>query len=379
MRATPKVIAGAACNDRGRRSVYSDFGKAVWCAFPSSDFGHAPFNHPDPLTPGIWTTDRHGGAGYNVGQAADGDAAGDYTNSFGGTSSACPGAAGVAALVLSVNPALTSQGVRDVLKRACDRIDPSGGQYDAAGHSAKYGFGRLNALTAVELAKPQPQSGLTVTRTFDTPIPDLQTITAVLDVADSTPVESLVVGVDIKHSFIGDLVITLVPPAATAVAPVVLHRRAGGSTTDLKKLYDAATTPALAKFAGKGCKGTWTLKVQDAARADTGTLTSFSLALSFAHPDRAALRLPRIAADKPTKAALGKVAYSPPPRRERRVAGAESLPDERIPRGARPARRRRWRRGRSCVRRWWHELLFLERPGYLIGVTGSQCAEDTSP
>ena len=109
-----KVIAVAACNDRGRRSVYSDFGNAVWCAFPSSDFGHAPFNQPDPLTPGIWTTDRHGGAGYNVGQAADGDAAGDYTNSFGGTSSACPGAAGVAALVLSVNPALTSQGVRDV-------------------------------------------------------------------------------------------------------------------------------------------------------------------------------------------------------------------------------------------------------------------------
>ena len=30
----PKVTAVAACNDRGRRSVYSDFGKAVWCAFP---------------------------------------------------------------------------------------------------------------------------------------------------------------------------------------------------------------------------------------------------------------------------------------------------------------------------------------------------------
>ncbi len=310
-----KVIAVAACNDRGRRSVYSDFGNAVWCAFPSSDFGHAPFNQPDPLTPGIWTTDRHGGAGYNVGQAADGDAAGDYTNSFGGTSSACPGAAGVAALVLSVNPALTSQGVRDVLKRACDRIDPSGGQYDAAGHSAKYGFGRLNALTAVELAKPQPQSGLTVTRTFDTPIPDLQTITAVLDVADSTPVESLVVGVDIKHSFIGDLVITLVPPAATAVAPVVLHRRAGGSTTDLKKLYDAATTPALAKFAGKGCKGTWTLKVQDAARADTGTLMSFSLVLSFAHPDRS-VPIPEGTAPKEVKSTRRKVGRTPRPARK---------------------------------------------------------------
>jgi subtilisin family serine protease len=141
----PKVIAVAACNDRGKRSVYSDFGNAVWCAFPSNDFGHPPFNQPEPLTPGIWTTDRGGRNGYNVGRTNDGDPAGNFTNSFGGTSSACPGAAGVAALVLSVNPQLRWQEVKDVLKRACERIDPQGGQYDANGHSAKYGFGRLNA------------------------------------------------------------------------------------------------------------------------------------------------------------------------------------------------------------------------------------------
>jgi len=293
-----KVTAVAACNDRGARSVYSDFGKAVWCCFPSSDFGHAPFNHPDALTPGIWTTDRSGQAGYNVGRIAGGDAAGDYTNNFGGTSSACPGAAGVVALILSVNPALTWLEVRDVLKGASDRIDPRGGQYDAAGHSDKYGFGRLNALTAVALAAPQPQSAITVTRTFDAPIPDMQTVTATLDVGDSTPVEALSVGVDIKHTFIGDLVITLQPPGATGVAPVVLHRRAGGSTKDLKKQYDAMTTPGLAKFAGKSCKGTWTLKIQDAARQDSGTLVSFSLGLSFAHPDRA----PRVAEAAPEKA-----------------------------------------------------------------------------
>jgi subtilisin-like proprotein convertase family protein len=166
------------------------------------------------------------------------------------------------------------------------------------------------------LAKPQPQSGITVTRTFDTPIPDLQTITASLDVAESTPVESLTVGVDIKHTFIGDLVITLEPPAATAVAPVVLHRRAGGSTKDLKKQYDAATTPALARFAGKSCKGTWTLRIQDAARADSGTLVSFSLGLSFAHPDRTPRVVPA-PADKARKAAAR-------PQRPARRAAARS-------------------------------------------------------
>ncbi|WP_330231699.1 S8 family serine peptidase [Nocardia sp. NBC_00508] len=157
-----KVIAVAACNDTGKRSVYSDFGKAVWCAFPSSDFGHAPFAHPDPLTPGIWTVDRRGRDGYNPGGSGSGDAAGNYANDFGGTSSACPGAAGVAALVLSVNPDLAWHEVKDLLKGACDKIDPQGGGYDADGHSHKYGYGRLNALTAVRAARPAVRSPLPV-------------------------------------------------------------------------------------------------------------------------------------------------------------------------------------------------------------------------
>ncbi len=57
----PGVIAVAACNDRGKRSVYSDFGAAVFCSFPSSDFRFAREHRPHPLTPGIWTVDRAGG------------------------------------------------------------------------------------------------------------------------------------------------------------------------------------------------------------------------------------------------------------------------------------------------------------------------------
>ena len=305
------MTAVAACNDRGRRSLYSDFGKAVWCAFPSNDMDHVPSAHPEPLTPGIWTTDRGGDAGYNTGFTPRAIPPVNYTNSFGGTSSSCPCAAGVAALILSVNPALKWQEVKELLKRACDRIGPSGGQYDATGHSPLYGYGRLNALTAVELAKPQPQSGITIKRTFDTPIPDMTTVTAALEVADNTPIEALTVGVNIKHTFIGDLVVTLELPTGIGVAPVVLHDRAGGSANSLKKQYDASTTPSLAKFAAKGCKGTWTMKVQDAAQDDSGTLVSFSLSMSFPRPDRAAPPPPRIAVDRPTKAASRKVAYTP--------------------------------------------------------------------
>jgi subtilisin-like proprotein convertase family protein len=292
------VMAVAACNDRSSRSVYSDFGNAVWCAFPSSDFGYRPFNHADPLTAGIWTVDRLGRAGYNPGQVANGDPAGNYTNSFGGTSSSCPGAAGVAALVLSVNPALKSQEVKDLFKRACDKIDPQGGAYDDGGHSQKYGYGRLNARTAVDLAKPQPQSGVTVRRVFDAPIMDLQSASFSLEVGDSSRVKSLAVEVDLKHTFIGDLVITLHPPDGIQVAPVVLHNRRGGATKDLKKRYDVATTPPLAGVAGKKCNGTWTLQIEDKAARDFGTLVAFALELVFAQSDRVAPPPPKKAARK---------------------------------------------------------------------------------
>ncbi len=141
-----RVLAVAACNDRGRRSVYSDFGEAIFCAFPSNDFPWAEQDRPAPLTPGIWTTDRTGRVGYD---------AAEYTNSFGGTSSACPGAAGVAALVLSRNESLRWDAVKDILRRSCDRIDAEGGGYDERGHSHLYGFGRLNAEMAVRSAGGQ--------------------------------------------------------------------------------------------------------------------------------------------------------------------------------------------------------------------------------
>jgi subtilisin family serine protease len=148
----PGVIAVAACNDTGKRSVYSDFGAAVWVSFPSNDFGHKPFQHPAPVSQGLRTTDRLKKDGYD--QA-------DYTNSFGGTSGACPGAAGTVALMLSVNPNLRSTEVKDLLRRSCRRIDEAGGEYKADGHSIYYGYGRVDAGLAVEnaLAHAQKPAG----------------------------------------------------------------------------------------------------------------------------------------------------------------------------------------------------------------------------
>ncbi|MFN0145955.1 MAG: S8 family serine peptidase [Dehalococcoidia bacterium] len=271
----PRVTAVAACNDRGTRSFYSDFGDAVWCAFPSSD----PI--PASQVPGIWTTDRRGHDGYNFGSASRGDAAGDYTNSFGGTSSACPGAAGVAALVIARNPELRWDQVKEILKRACDQIDPAGGGYDATGHSKLYGFGRLDARRAVDLAgPPQPAPTAIFAVRQDVPIPDLGTAMLSVDVADARAVKALRVAVDIRHTYRGDLVVTLMPPAG-AGNPVVLHDRAGGSSDDLVLVYDSLRVPALGQFTNRSAQGKWSLEVRDRAARDIGTLKKLELQIDF--------------------------------------------------------------------------------------------------
>jgi subtilisin family serine protease len=272
-----RVIAVAACNDRGKRSVYSDYGKAVWCAFPSSDSGHAAFNHPEPLTTGIWTIDRVGARGYNPGNPQLGDAAGNYANDFGCTSSACPGAAGIAALVLAVNPNLKWQEVRDIFRTSCDKIDPQGGEYDAQGHSKFYGYGRLNAETAVKLAKPKPQNSILISRNFNQPLPDLQSVQVAIDVSAAQPISKLAVLIDILHTYIGDLEVTLMPPASLGAGKLVLHNRKGGATRNLKQVFDEITLPALSTFKGKSIQGTWTLEISDRATRDVGTLVSFGL------------------------------------------------------------------------------------------------------
>jgi subtilisin-like proprotein convertase family protein len=275
------VLAVAASNDRSRRSAYSDFGNAVFCAFPSNDFEFAEEGRPAPLTPGIYTADRTGPRGY---------ASGNYTNAFGGTSSACPGAAGVAALVLSRNPSLRWDEVKDILRRSCDRIDPQGGQYNGNGHSQFYGYGRLNAETAARLAIPtHTVDSIVISRTYSEPITDFQTSRITLEVGETSTLADIKVQLDIEHSYIGDLVVTLIPPPDMQANALKLHNRSGGATHNISRTYDALNLPELASYRGKSAHGSWTLEVRDEARADVGTIKRFGLELMFAPSERVAV------------------------------------------------------------------------------------------
>jgi len=82
--------------------------------------------------------------------------------SLSGTSMACPNAAGVAALLLSYKPTLSVDDVRSILTETANSVDldpPKGGLATCAGVAWQtvpnyhYGFGRVDALAAIEVAK----------------------------------------------------------------------------------------------------------------------------------------------------------------------------------------------------------------------------------
>jgi subtilisin family serine protease len=90
-----------------------------------------------------------------------------YTSGFGGTSSATPLVAGVAALMLSVNPNLTASEIKNILRNNADKINTG---YDSSGHSAYLGYGRINALKAVKAAHLLAQGGTNTGTTTPPPV-----------------------------------------------------------------------------------------------------------------------------------------------------------------------------------------------------------------
>jgi subtilisin family serine protease len=136
----PEVIAVGGSDHRDIRSGYSSYGPELDLVAPTS--WH--MTDEDWLSSkgrgAIWTTDISGSAGWNM--YFDPNIL-DYT-SGGGTSLSCPIAAGVAALILSVEPNLTNDEVRHFLERSAkDLGDPGKDDY--------YGWGRVDARAALDM------------------------------------------------------------------------------------------------------------------------------------------------------------------------------------------------------------------------------------
>jgi subtilisin family serine protease len=102
----------------------------------------------DLVAPGVKvaTTDMTGSNGFS---------ASDYFYTFNGTSAACPNAAGVAALIISVNGTLHAADVRAILNITADRVPNY--TYDSTSiygtWNTEMGHGRVNGFAAVQLAQ----------------------------------------------------------------------------------------------------------------------------------------------------------------------------------------------------------------------------------
>ena len=95
-----------------------------------------------------------------------------------------------------------------------------------------------------------------------------------LAVAQAGQIRDIDVSVDITHSYIGDLSVTLVSPAGTRVA---LHSRSGGSQDNIVTTYKSTAVPALVALRGQTLQGTWKLQVIDLEAVDAGKLNRWAL------------------------------------------------------------------------------------------------------
>lgn len=295
----PGVMHIAALASTAQRSHYSNHGFGIDLCAPSSN-SHA-----------FW---RMGVAGLGI-VAPTGEGQ-RYSLGFGGTSSATPLVAGIAALAISANPLLSAAEVISILQRTASKdldltpyrptppaafdpqptwdVSPAGpyaqGAFthrgDADGSwSPWFGFGKVDAqrVVAEAIARrtapapvPTPGSGYSAQSSRVIAIPDVDTngIEDRLALTGVGEVGSIALQVDIAHPYIGDLSVSLTSPDGTTA---VTHNRSGANQRDLARTWTIADTPALAALIGKKVAGDWRLRVRDLASADVGKLRKWSL------------------------------------------------------------------------------------------------------
>ncbi|TFH90129.1 S8 family serine peptidase [Vibrio ouci] len=186
---------------------------------------------------------------------------------YNGTSMATPHVTGVAGLVWSYYPSCTASQIRNALTKTATDID-------VAGRDNRTGYGLVNADAAKEyLAQGCEGSGGTDTNAYVNEtresIPDnnAKGVTSGLNADRSGDSGVVTVDLDISHTYIGDLRVTLTSPDG---GQVVLHDYSGGSRNDIQTSYQV-------DFSGFDSFGVWELKVVDSARRDVGTLNRWSL------------------------------------------------------------------------------------------------------
>lgn len=243
------VISVAALGRSGSKAYYSNFGSSVDIAAPGGETRTTTAN-------GILST-------LNTGTQGPSSETYEY---YQGTSMAAPHIAGLAALMKSANASLTPAQIESAI-RTNSRALPgtcSGGCGAGLADAAK-------TVQAVSGSSGGSTGGTTFTSTSVISIPDngsaIESSIAVSGRSGNAP-SALQVGVDITHTYRGDLVIDLVAPDGST------YRLKSASSSDSA---DNVNTTYTVNASGETANGTWKLRVQDTASQDTGKLNSWKL------------------------------------------------------------------------------------------------------
>ncbi|KAF7775205.1 hypothetical protein PCIT_a1339 [Pseudoalteromonas citrea] len=109
------------------------------------------------------------------------------------------------------------------------------------------------------------------TEKVDIPDNDPAGASSVINIPDEITVFGSETLIDITHTYIGDLVVTLTSPSGTTAT---LHNKAGGGADDINQSF------ASNAFNGEVAQGDWTLKVVDTYAEDIGTINQWAVTLT---------------------------------------------------------------------------------------------------
>lgn len=291
----PGVLFVAALASTAQRSHYSNYGTGIDLCAPSSN------SH---------TYGRMRVRGLRV-TTATGRTPSSMRHDFGGTSSATPLVAGIAGLLISANPNLTALEVASILRSTASKdlnlagyprtpassVDPNPSwdvspvapfhspEFQNTNHtdgtwSPWFGHGRVDAHAAVMKALGHQPVSLQFKSNPNKRIPDSNQsgVKDPIVVEHCSTLARIAVDVEIKHSWAGDLTISLIAPGGQSI---ILQQRIGGSADNVNKRFDVTNTPQLKQLINTDSCGTWQLHIQDLEVHDIGMLKTWGLQLQL--------------------------------------------------------------------------------------------------
>ncbi|MCT7356399.1 S8 family serine peptidase [Streptomyces sp. 15-116A] len=241
------VITVAATNRSGSRASYSNYGSVVDIAAPGGETRTSTANGIlSTLNSGTRTPSTENYAFYQ------------------GTSMATPHIAGLAALMKSAAPALTPAQIESAIKSNARALPGT--------CSGGCGAGLADAAKTVQaVTGGGTPTGSTYASSTAFSVPDngsaIESPISVTGRSGNAPA-ALKVGVDITHTYRGDLVVDLVAPDGS------VYRLKSASSSDSA---DDVRTTYTVDASAESANGTWKLRVQDTAALDTGRLNSWQL------------------------------------------------------------------------------------------------------